>query len=83
MWVEAWLLLRKNPLAVPHNEVTDLQGGGHGYGMMDRGQHVTDMGWIGGDLEVTDLQEEWGSYCWRVKVLVVGSTQLSWVGVLG
>ena len=32
-WVEAWVLLRKSPLAVSHIEVTDLQGGGHGYWM--------------------------------------------------
>ena len=34
--VGAWILLRKSPLAVPHIEVTDLQGGGHGFGMIGK-----------------------------------------------
>ena len=50
-------------VGAPHIEVTDSQRGGHEFGIMGRGQWVTDIGWKGGDLEVTDLQRERAGFC--------------------
>jgi len=65
LWVEAWVLLMKSPLAVSHIEVTNLQVWGHKYWMgMSRiwEEKVTNMG-------VTNLQGKGAGFCCSVRVL--------------